>query len=46
VGLERHGDAGLLRSLAVAANRRGAGLGGALYERILAHAVRRGVRSF
>lgn len=34
VGLERFGDAGLLRSLAVSADRRGTGLGGALVRAV------------
>ncbi len=44
VGLERHGDAALLRSLVVAPEHRGAGLGGALAARIIAEARRRGLR--
>jgi len=44
-GLEIHGDDALLRSLAVASNFRGAGLGGALLRRALseAHGRARGV---
>jgi amino-acid N-acetyltransferase len=45
VGLEVAGDAGLLRSFAVAPALRNAGLGSALYERALAHAALRGVRT-
>ncbi len=45
VGLEVHGEAGLLRSLAVAPARRGQGLGAALLERIAARALLRGVKT-
>lgn len=38
VGLERHGAAGLLRSLAVRSSERGAGVGRELVERVLAEA--------
>jgi len=37
-GVERHGDAALLRSLAVAADARGAGLGAAVLRRALQEA--------
>lgn len=43
VGIEVHGRDGLLRSLAVAADLRGRGLGGNLHERALALAASRGV---
>lgn len=43
VGLERFGDAGLLRSLVVDANGRGTGVGGALVEAIEARAAEAGV---
>jgi amino-acid N-acetyltransferase len=43
VGLESVADAGLLRSFAVVPERRNAGLGSALFERIVAHARARGV---
>jgi amino-acid N-acetyltransferase len=43
VGLERSGEAGLLRSFAVLPELRNRGLGAALYDRIAAHAVQRGV---
>jgi amino-acid N-acetyltransferase len=42
IGLERHGSAVLLRSLAVAPAWRGRGLGRALHDRILATAALRG----
>ncbi len=45
VGLEVYGDAALLRSLAVAKGLRGQGLGTALYQRMLAHASLRGVKT-
>lgn len=45
VGLERHGDQGLLRSLAVAPGWRGQGLGRALVDAIEARAAALGVRS-
>jgi amino-acid N-acetyltransferase len=44
VGLERHGEDGLLRSLAVAPGWRGHGLGHALVEAIEARAAKLGVR--
>ncbi|HQR56528.1 MAG TPA: arsenic resistance N-acetyltransferase ArsN2 [Burkholderiaceae bacterium] len=44
-GLERHGEHGLLRSLAVAPDWRGRGLGAALVEAIEAKARALGVRS-
>jgi amino-acid N-acetyltransferase len=44
-GLERHGEHGLLRSLAVAPDWRGHGLGVALVEAVEARARRLGVRS-
>ncbi len=43
IGLERYGDAGLLRSLAVAASGRGQGLGGTLVKMLLGYAKERGV---
>jgi N-acetylglutamate synthase-like GNAT family acetyltransferase len=43
-GLEVHGDAGLLRSLVVAEDRRGTGLGRALVDAVEAAARRRGLR--
>jgi N-acetylglutamate synthase-like GNAT family acetyltransferase len=43
-GLEIHGDAGLLRSLVVAEDRRGTGLGRALVDAVEAAARRRGLR--
>lgn len=43
VGLEIHGSAALLRSLAVEPARQGAGVGRALYRRALAEARSRGV---
>ncbi len=45
VGIEVHGRDGLLRSLAVAADLRGRGLGGSLHGRALALAASRGVRT-
>ena len=45
VGLERHGDHGLLRSLVVAPGRRDQGLGRALVEAIEARAVAAGLQS-
>lgn len=45
VGLEVHGDAGLLRSFAVAPASRGRGLGTRLFERIVARAILRGVET-
>jgi amino-acid N-acetyltransferase len=44
VGLEAYGDAGLLRSLAVVVEKRGRGLGGILYERLLAFAAQQRCR--
>ena len=44
VGLEKHGEFALLRSLAVVPELRRRGLGGRLYDRILAHALASGVR--
>ena len=44
VALERFGDAALLRSLVVVPDRRGAGLGRALYEHIVARARAQGLR--
>lgn len=44
VGLERFGDAGLLRSLAVAPDQRGAGLGGALVQAVESLAREQGLR--
>lgn len=45
VGLEVCGDAGLLRSFAVEPARRNQGLGTLLFERIVARALARGVRT-
>lgn len=42
-GLEIHGDAALLRSVAVVEPERGAGLGRALVDAVLASAARRGI---
>lgn len=44
VGLEPYGDAGLLRSLAVAPSARGRGLGGRLVDALEADARKRGLR--
>lgn len=44
-GLEVHGPDGLLRSVAVAADWRGRGLGTALTDRLIAEAVRLGLHS-
>lgn len=44
IGLERYGDAALLRSAVVEAGERGAGLGAALVERLLDAARASGVR--
>jgi len=44
VGLERHGEVVLLRSLAVVPELRRHGLGGQLYDRILAQALASGAR--
>lgn len=46
VGLERHGADALLRSLVVAPEWRGAGLGAQLVNRLTAAARRQGVRQF
>jgi amino-acid N-acetyltransferase len=43
-GLEPYGSAGLLRSVAVSTEARGAGLGGALVERVASDAAARGIR--
>jgi len=43
VGIEVHGEVGLLRSLAVAPARRGAGLGGRLVSEAEAWAVKQGI---
>lgn len=43
-GMERYGDAGLLRSVAVAPDWRGSGIGRALVERVLDDARAAGVR--
>src|SRR5689334_23095836 len=43
VGLEKRGALGLLRSLAVVPEQRRRGLGGQLYDRIVAHAAASGV---
>jgi amino-acid N-acetyltransferase len=43
VGLELHGDAGLLRSLAVVPERRGKGVGHELWARVRAQAARVGI---
>lgn len=45
VGVEFYGDHALLRSLAVASEHRGSGLGSALVERAESHARARGARS-
>lgn len=45
VGVERYGENALLRSLVVAADHRGCGIGGALLEHAEAYARSRGVRS-
>jgi amino-acid N-acetyltransferase len=44
IGLERYGERGLLRSLAVAPERQGEGTGAALTARLLEDAARDGVR--
>lgn len=44
-GLERHGDAALLRSLAVAPSARGTGLGKDLVRALEAHAAASGIRT-
>ena len=43
IGLERVADVGLLRSLAVEADRRGSGIARSLYERLLTEASRAGI---
>lgn len=43
IGVERYGEVGLLRSLAVDASRRGSGLGKELVAALEAHAQRHGV---
>jgi amino-acid N-acetyltransferase len=43
IGLERVEDVGLLRSMAVEADRRGSGIARMLYERLLAEARRAGI---
>jgi len=45
-GFERHGDAGLLRSLVVADDRRGEGFGGAICAALVARAREAGVETF
>ena len=45
IGLEHYGEAGLLRSLAVAPSGRGRGLGGRLVEALLDFAEKGGVRT-
>ena len=45
VGFEAYGDAGLLRSFAVVSGRRRQGLGTALFDRIVARALVRGVKT-
>lgn len=45
VGVEFHGSDALLRSLAVASDHRGLGLGGALVEKAESHARDRGARA-
>jgi N-acetylglutamate synthase-like GNAT family acetyltransferase len=45
VGLERYGPAGLVRSLVVAPERRGDGLGGALVDALEQHARAAGIAS-
>ena len=44
VGIEKHGEAALLRSFAVIPELRGRGLGSKLYDRIVAHATLRNVQ--
>lgn len=44
VGVERYGDTGLLRSLAVRADRRGLGVGARLVDAMEAHAASNGMR--
>lgn len=43
IGLERHGDTGLLRSAAVAREYQGCGIGARLTEKLLQHATNSGV---
>lgn len=43
-GLERYGDAALLRSVVVAASRRGRGLGSEVVDHVLRAAARHGIR--
>lgn len=45
VGLEKHGEVGLLRSFAVVPELRGRGLGQRLHDRILEHCALRGVET-
>jgi amino-acid N-acetyltransferase len=45
IGVERHGDTGLLRSLAVAPDHRGAGLGASLVSHAEAWAAAHGIRA-
>jgi amino-acid N-acetyltransferase len=45
IGLERHGNTGLLRSAAVAPNHQGTGVGSRLTERLLQHAKQDGVET-
>lgn len=45
VGLEAYGDVGLLRSFAVEPSRQGRGLGTVLFDRMVARALARGVRT-
>jgi N-acetylglutamate synthase-like GNAT family acetyltransferase len=45
VGLEACGESGVLRSFAVVPDRRRQGLGAALFERVVALALRRGVKT-
>ena len=45
VGLEVHGDAGLFRSFAVVPELRGQGLGAALFDRMVARSLVRGVKT-
>lgn len=45
IGVERHDDVGLLRSLSVVPTARGSGLGARLVEALEAHAARAGLRA-